>query len=62
MHGKIGQLYDVAGQRKNKEGKLNQRRPSGRNLKENNGPDLGGHGGRHTQRQVGTNEQVTRKR
>lgn len=44
MHGKIGQLYNVAGQRKNNEDKLNQRRPSGRNLKENNGPDLGGQG------------------
>lgn len=39
MHGKIGQVYNVAGQRKNKEDKLNQRRPLGRNLKENNGPD-----------------------
>lgn len=51
MYGKIGQFYNVAGGRKNKEDRLNQERPSGRNLKENNGHDLGGHGRRRKQTQ-----------
>lgn len=41
----------MAGGRKNKEDRLNQERSSGKNLKENNGHDLGGHGRRRKQRQ-----------
>lgn len=41
------QSYKMAGERKNKESKLNQERPSGRIPKENNGHDLGDHGRRH---------------
>lgn len=33
MYGKIRQLYNVVGGRKNKEDRLNQERSSGRNLK-----------------------------
>lgn len=47
MHGNTEQSHKMAGKRKNKEGKLNQERPSGRNPKENKGHDLGGHGRRH---------------
>lgn len=36
----------MAGERRNKDDKLNQERLCGRNLKENNGHDLEGHGKR----------------
>lgn len=45
MHGNIGQSYKTAGERRNKD-KLNQESSSGKNPKENNGHDLGGHGKR----------------